>query len=171
MLKSVNALARMKKRYFLCTRNKYVMITNMKQKQEIIRQLQEVGFKPSVQRIAILDYLRTHFTHPTVDEIYEALSPTMPTLSKTTIYNTVKSFTQAGLVLAIRLDEKNIHYDGDTTPHAHFICKQCGKIIDLIIPNPHMLKLPELPGLEIEEVEISYYGRCQTCNNNQNEIN
>ena len=103
--------------------------------QEIVSQLQEAGFKPSLQRIAILEYLRTHFTHPTVDEIYEALSPSMPTLSKTTIYNTLRSFSQSGLALSLRLDEKTVHYDGDTAPHAHFICKDCGKIIDVTITH------------------------------------
>lgn len=131
--------------------------------QEIVSQLQEAGFKPSLQRIAILEYLRTHFTHPTVDEIYEALSPSMPTLSKTTIYNTLRSFSQSGLALSLRLDEKNVHYDGDTAPHAHFICKDCGKIIDVTITNTDMLHIPTLCGAEVQAVEISYYGQCDTC--------
>ena len=131
--------------------------------QEIVSQLQEAGFKPSLQRIAILEYLRTHLTHPTVDEIYEALSPSMPTLSKTTIYNTLRSFSQSGLALSLRLDEKNVHYDGDTAPHAHFICKDCGKIIDVTITNTDMLHIPTLCGAEVQAVEISYYGQCDTC--------
>lgn len=131
--------------------------------QEIVSQLQEAGFKPSLQRIAILEYLRTHFTHPTVDEIYEALSPSMPTLSKTTIYNTLRSFSQSGLALSLRLDEKTVHYDGDTAPHAHFICKDCGKIIDVTITNTDMLHIPTLCGADVQAVEISYYGQCNTC--------
>jgi Fur family ferric uptake transcriptional regulator/Fur family peroxide stress response transcriptional regulator len=139
------------------------MITNMNATQEIVSQLQEAGFKPSLQRIAILEYLRTHFTHPTVDEIYEALSPSMPTLSKTTIYNTLRSFSQSGLALSLRLDEKTVHYDGDTAPHAHFICKDCGKIIDVTITNTDMLHIPTLCGADVQAVEISYYGQCNTC--------
>ena len=42
--------------------------------------LVEHGVKPSVQRLAIMDYLLTHFTHPTVDDIYKALHPIIPTL-------------------------------------------------------------------------------------------
>lgn len=142
----------------------------MNTSQEIIQQLQESGFKPSLQRIAILEYLRSHFTHPTVDEIYEALSPSMPTLSKTTIYNTLKSFSQSGLSLSLRLDEKTIHYDGDTSPHAHFICKHCGKIIDTAFHDAALVCLPDLAGAHIESVEISYYGQCEACKrlNDQN---
>lgn len=40
--------------------------------------------KPSVQRIAIMDYLLKHHTHPSIDEIYMALCQDIPTLSKTT---------------------------------------------------------------------------------------
>ena len=144
------------------------MITIMDSTQNIVHRLQEFGFKPSLQRIAILEYLRTHFTHPTVDEIYEALSPSMPTLSKTTIYNTLRSFSQAGLSLTLRLDEKTLHYDGDTNPHAHFICKDCGKIIDITIHNQTLLELPQLKGAKIDSVEISYYGQCEECQHENN---
>jgi len=144
------------------------MITDMNTTHEIVSQLQEAGFKPSLQRIAILEYLRTHFTHPTVDEIYEALSPSMPTLSKTTIYNTLRNFSQAGLALSLRLDEKTVHYDGDTTPHAHFICKDCGKIIDVAIKNTRLIQIPTLNGAEVQTVEISYYGQCNSCKNKNN---
>ena len=43
-----------------------------------------------MQRIAIMEYLMEHPIHPSADDIYTALSPSMPTLSKTTVYNTLK---------------------------------------------------------------------------------
>ena len=46
----------------------------------VVERLQGHNIKPSVQRIAIMKYLMEHRTHPTVDEIYTALSPTIPTL-------------------------------------------------------------------------------------------
>ena len=52
--------------------------------------------KPSVQRIAIMDYLLKHHTHPCIDEIYMALHDDIPTLSKTTVYNTLKLFVEHG---------------------------------------------------------------------------
>ena len=64
--------------------------------EKVVERLQEHHIKPSVQRIAIMKYLMEHHTHPTVDEIYTALSPTIPTLSKTTVYNTLKILTEEG---------------------------------------------------------------------------
>ena len=66
------------------------------------------GIKPSVQRIAIMEYLFKHHTHPTVDEIYTELLPQIPTLSKTTVYNTLKLFVQQGTAMQILRDRKSV---------------------------------------------------------------
>ena len=55
--------------------------------------LRDKAISPSIQRIKILEYLDTHRTHPTVDEIFTSLIPVIPTLSKMTIYNTLKLFS------------------------------------------------------------------------------
>lgn len=133
-----------------------------KQQDTIIERMQHHGIKPSVQRIAILNYLLTNHTHPTADEIYAGLSATMPTLSKTTVYNTLKLFSDAGIILNLSLDEKNQRFDGCIQPHAHFICSCCGKIEDFF-PEEEIFALPESSGKEIHKVEISYYGVCHSC--------
>ena len=66
--------------------------------------LQSFGIKPSVQRIAIMDYLLTHRTHPAIDEIYLALCEQIPTLSKTTVYNTLKLFVEHGAAQMLTID-------------------------------------------------------------------
>ena len=63
---------------------------------DVVKRLQNHNIKPSVQRIAIMNYLIEHRTHPTVDEIYTALSPSIPTLSKTTVYKTLKLLSEQG---------------------------------------------------------------------------
>lgn len=64
--------------------------------------------KPSVQRIAIMDYLLKHKTHPCIDEIYTALCKEIPTLSKTTVYNTLKLFVEHGAAKMLTIDEKTL---------------------------------------------------------------
>ncbi len=124
--------------------------------------LQHHDIKPSVQRLAIMDYLQSHCTHPTVDEIFTALSPQMPTLSRTTVYNTLKLFVQMDVARMLTIDENNIHYDGCTTPHSHFHCKRCGKILDIShLPCPISDLSPE--GLVIDEVHLYYKGVCPAC--------
>lgn len=128
--------------------------------------LSKHGIRPSAQRIAIMDYLLTHKTHPTVEEIFLALSPSMPTLSKTTLYNTLKLFYDKNVALMLTLDERNVRFDGDIRPHAHFQCQVCGRVYDIMEDE-----LPELKGvckqklgnLTIETVELSYRGTCGEC--------
>ena len=130
------------------------------------RYLLQYSIKPSVQRTAVMDYLLKNRTHPTIDEIYSALSPSMPTLSKTTVYNTLNLFLEKGAVQQLVIDEKNARYDIDMSLHAHFICKQCGKVHDIFNLKPELCEKPENTGFSIQNVEISYSGICNSCKGN-----
>ena len=66
-----------------------------------VEMLTKHQIKPSGLRIKILDYILSHRTHPTIDEIYEELLKENPTLSKTTVYNTTKVLLEHGLILQI----------------------------------------------------------------------
>ena len=130
------------------------------------RYLLQYSIKPSVQRTAVMDYLLKNRTHPTIDEIYSALSPSMPTLSKTTVYNTLNLFLEKGAVQQLVIDEKNARYDIDMSLHAHFICKQYGKVHDIFNLKPELFEKPENTGFSIQNVEISYSGICNSCKGN-----
>lgn len=132
-------------------------------RQVAVAQLQQAGLRPSIQRVAILEYINQHYTHPTVEEIYDALSKKIPTLSKTTVYSTLRSLTEAGLALSLTLDGKHVHYDGTVRPHAHCICSRCGHIEDVFVDNDMFWKLPQLPKMKINQVEVSYFGLCDNC--------
>ena len=128
--------------------------------------LLQFSIKPSVQRTAVMEYLLKHKTHPTIDEIYVALSPLMPTLSKTTVYNTLNLFIEKGAVQQLVIDEKNARYDIDTSLHAHFICKSCGKVYDIFNLKPEAFEIPNNTDFKIQNIEISYSGICKNCQRN-----
>jgi len=122
------------------------------------------NIKPSVQRIAIMDYLLSHKTHPSIDEIYMALCKQIPTLSKTTVYNTLKLFVEHGAAQMLTIDERNACFDGDTSPHAHFLCKRCGHIFDLpYAREERQLEPIDMNGFRVEEVHQYYKGVCPAC--------
>ena len=123
------------------------------------------GIRPSVQRIAIMRYLLKNRTHPTADDVYEALKKQIPTLSKTTVYNTLKLFVDNGAALYIGIDEKNARFDGCVESHAHFRCKRCGKIIDLSFDVADFL--PENFNGSIEDTYFYMKGICESCINNE----
>jgi Fe2+ or Zn2+ uptake regulation protein len=124
------------------------------------------GIRPSFQRIAIMHYLNHNRTHPTADEIFEVLRKQIPTLSKTTVYNTLKLFVEHGAATYIGIDEKNARFDGCTEPHAHFRCKNCGQIIDLKMDIEKFL--PEDFHGKIENMHFYLKGTCENCNKRSN---
>ena len=130
------------------------------------RYLMQFSIRPSVQRTAVMEYLMNHRTHPTVDEIYLALSPGIPTLSKTTVYNTLNLFIAKGAVQMLTIDEKNTRYDADMSKHAHFYCNSCGKVYDIMNVKPEAYEVPVEPQFTVESVQLSVYGVCKNCKSN-----
>lgn len=131
---------------------------------EAHKYLLDFGIKPSVQRIAIMEYLLTHRTHPTVDEIFNALYSYIPTLSKTTVYNTLKLFTEKGAIQMLDIDRSNSRFDADISSHAHFLCSCCGIVYDVKLSSEIGNRLTDTEnGFNIKEVQIYYKGVCPKC--------
>lgn len=130
------------------------------------------NIKPSVQRMAIMDYLLSHKTHPSIDEIYLALCKDIPTLSKTTVYNTLKLFVEHGAALMLTIDEKNACFDGDISLHAHFLCKKCDKIFDMPYSGEvKQVERVDMYGFQVDEVHQYYKGVCPACAEEKKETN
>ncbi|MCM1504181.1 MAG: transcriptional repressor [Muribaculum sp.] len=120
------------------------------------------GVRPSAQRIAILRYLVEHPVHPTADEIYRGLKNDMPTLSLTTVYNTLRLLSEHRVIDALLIDPKNAHFDYPHHPHAHLWCCRCGKITDISIDTDLIPKA--LPSdFMIDKIDLYYKGTCREC--------
>lgn len=138
---------------------------------DIARHLQTHGIRPSIQRLAIMKYLMEHRTHPTVDTIFRDLQPVMPTLSRTTVYNTLELLSEHGAVKVLTIDSKNVRYDGCTELHGHFRCNKCGKIFDIPL-TPELNKIiSSLPRHKVENTEIFYTGICSECEQFDSNLN
>lgn len=126
--------------------------------------LTEHGIKPSPQRMAVMEYLIANPVHPTVEAIHAALVGRMPTLSKTTVYNTLKLFVESGAAQVLTINEKMTNFDADVEPHAHFLCAECGEIYD-IAENEEMVKqataLPD--NFQLDATSVYLRGICPKC--------
>ncbi len=125
--------------------------------------LSSKGLKPSLYRIAILKYLLENKNHPTVDMIYQKLIIDMPTISKTTVYNTLESFVDNKIAQVITIEENEARFDADITTHGHFKCEECGSIHDFKINLPD-IRDDALKGFKVEEKHIYFKGVCVKCN-------
>ena len=130
----------------------------------VVQLMTDKGVKPSALRLQIYDYLDRHRCHPTVDEIYVGLSENFPTLSKTTVYNTVNLLAENAIIKAISIEGFRTRYDANTSFHGHFFCKECQTVYDI-----WNLPCPDNPGEEFEvaDTEVFYTGRCKICVKNK----
>lgn len=110
-----------------------------------------------------MDYLLNNRTHPTADQIYGALSPTMPSLSKTTVYNTLKILENRGAVVCIDIDPTCDRYDADTSVHAHSFCRACGAVADVWVKDAKFAKRNAPEGMQVDSVQLLYKGVCAEC--------
>lgn len=132
--------------------------------ESVYDRLKAHGINPSKQRMAIMEYLMTQPTHPTVEEVYKALVPFIKTLSRTTVYNTLRLFSEHNAAQMITIDEHRVCYDGNLEPHVHFFCKKCEKVYDFMEEQVPALRYEGVPeGFQVHEAQIYYRGLCKHC--------
>jgi Fur family transcriptional regulator, peroxide stress response regulator len=128
----------------------------------IVERLKSSSIKPSYARIKIMEYLLKHPVHPTVEEIYQNLVKEIPTLSKTTVYNTLDLFIRHGLARMITIEENETRYDAETGHHGHFKCETCGGIYDFLVEEDgwHTRGIKDFV---VTEKHVYFKGICKKC--------
>lgn len=138
------------------------MITNMDKLKNILKQK---NIKPTYHRLKTLEYIVENIgTHPTAEMIYDALKGEIPTISMTTVYNTMNSFLDKGLVTSVIITGTEVRYDYNKSYHHHLQCRKCGKIFDIDVKCPFATGEKKLVnGHKIEEVHGYFKGICRNC--------
>ncbi len=132
--------------------------------QDAYNRLADCGIRPSVQRLAIMEFLLKNPIHPTVEEVYQGICGQIHTLSRTTVYNTLRMFSEHGAAQMITIDEHHVCYDGDMRPHVHFFCRKSGKVYDFFDEKTPSFHLPRtVEGHLVDEVQLYYKGLCKEC--------
>ncbi|HNX29324.1 MAG TPA: Fur family transcriptional regulator [Syntrophomonadaceae bacterium] len=134
---------------------------------DITEMLVKKNIKPSYQRIKILEYLAFNRNHPTVEQIFHELVEEIPTLSKTTVYNSINLFIDAGIVIPINIEDHEIRYDYETAIHGHFKCIMCSSIYDFPIEKD-VFATDYLKNYAIKDKNVYCKGICPACLENKN---
>lgn len=135
------------------------MVSRADLKQELI----DAGIRPSVQRLAIFEYVRQSCQHPTAEVVYEALCDELGSLSLTTVYNTLKLFVDAGLISMLTIDDTFRCFDGNRNYHAHFRCNHCGCIVDMEMKKDIISLVEGVEGYEVTDAQLYLKGLCPVC--------
>lgn len=123
----------------------------------------EKKLRRSRQRDAIYQYLAATDTHPSAEMIYSQLRFQIPDLSLGTVYRNLKLPETLGMVRRVASHSGRERYDACHGDHAHFLCRSCGSIRDLILTAPLRSSLHLDEGCRIEQLSLTVTGLCPNC--------
>lgn len=127
------------------------------------------GGRMTMQRRLIVETLETLGGHPTAEQVYQAARRRDVTLNPTTVYRTLTWLAEAGLVGSRRLEphgDRCEHYEPiQRSEHHHFICTQCGKVIEFAAPAIEQTKreFARRHGVRIDTASLTLHGLCRAC--------
>lgn len=124
----------------------------------------------SAQREAIKAFVNSRHDHPTADVIYNGVRETYPKISLGTVYRNLALLSDMGEITRFSSGDGKEHYDYNTRPHLHFICKNCGAITDVELPEDVRQGcfdvssyVSELLCASVENEWTYVYGKCKEC--------
>ena len=129
----------------------------------------ETTTKQFRKRNAILAYLRETKEHPSAEMVFNHLKPEIPDLSLGTVYRNLAMFKERGEIISLGAVNGVERFDGNTEPHVHFICTQCGAVQDLpeiSVPEELNSAVARSSGGRVDNCQLSFTGICGECATN-----
>jgi Fur family iron response transcriptional regulator len=126
---------------------------------DVVTALRESGILPSVQRVAVAEYVLHTEDHPSADQVWAAVRARHPTISRATVYNTLHLLAERGLLRELVLAEGRVVFDPNVGRHHHFIDDATGAIQDIPWEAVRVANVEALPGLEVREYQVVMRGK------------
>lgn len=125
--------------------------------------------KYSRQRESIKKYLAGTKEHPTADMVYENVKKSYPNISLGTVYRNLNLLAEIGEAIKITTPDGGDRFDGCTAPHYHFICTDCGSVLDLEMEDISYINDIASKNFDgtIERHNAIFFGRCGKCIKNE----
>jgi Fur family ferric uptake transcriptional regulator len=127
--------------------------------------LRRHGLQVTAQRLSVLRAV-SDGPHRTADDIYTVVRAEIGAISRQAVYDALATFTDKGLVRRIQPAGSPARYEdrvGDN--HHHLICRTCNRMVDVdcAVGDTPCLTAADDSGYEIDEAEVTYWGRCPEC--------
>lgn len=115
-------------------------------------------------RDRIYEYLCGTKAHPSANTIYNDLKPSIPKLSLGTVYTNLKFFEAHGQVIRVANVNGFERYDANCEDHVHFVCEECGAVIDIMDADIRKAKKAcQVGQAKIKNIQIVLHGICESC--------
>lgn len=121
--------------------------------------LRQCDIQPTPQRIAVVECVLTSKTHPTADEVLVSARKKCPTVSRATVYNTLKLLVERRLIGVQTIKEGAVVFDPNVQRHHHFIDDDTGDIYDIPWDQLEVKGKEKLKDFEIVEFQVIMRGR------------
>ena len=118
------------------------------------------------KRDAILTYLKGTDTPPSAEMVYAELKQQIPDLSLGTVYRNLNLFKDQGLAITVGTVKGVERFDGNTRPHVHFFCTDCGAVLDLPqmdVPQQLVSTAAGQIGGTVDQCQMTFTGLCRDC--------
>ena len=103
----------------------------MEQYGKMVEKLKERGCRITPQRLGIMKVISKYRgKHPALNDLMEDLKVSMPTVSFSTLYNTVMKFEEMGLIHLFNVGGET-RIDTEMRPHINIIDNKSGRITDM----------------------------------------
>lgn len=122
--------------------------------EQIEQKLVEKGVQPSLQRIALCQYILCVADHPTAEDVFDWAQKNMAKISQATVYNTLGVLTEAGLIRTFKFPHtEKLVYDCNIEEHFHFFDEKSGRVLDIepgaVRLNVDLPKKYKISGMDI----------------------
>jgi Fe2+/Zn2+ uptake regulation proteins len=123
------------------------------------------NLKLTPQRIAVYHMLKSTTSHPSAENIYDAIKNDYPTMSLATVYKTLKTLVEIGLIQEINVGEGNFRYDANAKSHPHIMCLNCGKVDDIHSADLRFIDdyIKDYTDYDVIVSKVYFYGICPDC--------
>lgn len=129
----------------------------------------ELGLKVTHQRTEIFRALAATDEHPDAETLFERVHKRIPALSLDTVYRTLRTLEEHGVVARVGSMRDRARFDANTDRHHHFVCTQCGLVsdfyndeLDRFSPPPDVTRLGD-----VASVYVELRGICRSCSSSR----
>jgi Fur family transcriptional regulator, peroxide stress response regulator len=123
------------------------------------------GLKLTHQRLEVFKEIAMRGDHPDAEAIYSTLKSRLPTISLDTVYRTLWTLTDLGMITTLGPRRERQRFDGNPERHHHFICIRCGVVRDFKSDELDSLRLSAVIGEfgTVIEAQVEARGICADC--------
>jgi Fur family ferric uptake transcriptional regulator len=135
-----------------------------------VQRLRNCRWRLTPQRRAIVAALDAAGGHFSAEEVHAMASTNLLPISLATVYNTLGSLVDMGMLGEVRLSRGATRFDTNSGPHGHLACRSCGRLIDVDLADLDGIDLVAIRGaaaarhsFKAEGIDVVVRGRCSHC--------